>query len=757
MFQKKQFPIIPFLVLFIVIMILFYLGSGIFNVPDVSIYNLEESFIYAFLHPLEAYNDNTVPCMCVGLLLWFALVNNYLTYHRNYRHDAFGSDEWRDVKEANRFYKDKDDKNNRIVTQNLKISLEKGVLANNNSIIMAISGGYKTTSTVEQNLLQFASSYIVLDVKGELQRKWGKAFLKEGYTLHSLNFKTPTKSDQYNPFAFIEKEEDVVRIAASVLDVCRPKKEMSMQDPFWDDALLLYTQSLFYAEWLRSKAKGTIGSMNGVMELARWETLKKGQDERTGGVKTELSEYMDKLAKEYGDDYPPVDSYRQLKDGAPETVASVVLMFNSMLNICRMADVKRIFEGNDFDFREIGVGKKKSVIFLCIPDDTKIYNWIISLFYTQCLSILSRCADDEVCGPLPNRVEFWMDEFYAGCRPADVDQQLGIIRGRNICFNIVLQSMAQLEVLYPQPKYKVVMDNISMLIYLGSSPIATDTHEFISKLTGYMTVDIMNDSLNFSQQSSSGISNSQKDNALLSPTEVKRLSDKIALVFIAGSHPIMDLKAIPFDTRDGEYQAPKWLKTRYEKYRSYGNYVHPVEVIYDEEHFRYITIKQEEPFRVITDEKEKETLREAAKTDKRIFECSFNEEDFLYMSFGVKNYCEEEIKEIYQKAMEDERLHQESLKGLFVMQNVELMKDTVGITGKPEMLCTDKSLWDDKADLKTLLALHYNEMTAKEQEIINCAFAENFTEEQIKTIMLATLSDMMMWINLFREQNMKRG
>ena len=51
------------------------------------------------------------------------------------------------------------------------------------------------------------------------------------------------------------------------------------------------------------------------------------------------------------------------------------------------------------------------------------------------LTILSRMADDDFRdrgGALPIPLEIWMDEFYAGARPADTEQLMGVIRSRNI-------------------------------------------------------------------------------------------------------------------------------------------------------------------------------------------------------------------------------------------------------------------------------------------------------------------------------------
>ena len=51
-----------------------------------------------------------------------------------------------------------------------------------------------------------------------------------------------------------------------------------------------------------------------------------------GNERSALQDEMDKLAAKYGDEYPPVRDYRKLKDGAPDTVNSVILMLNGMFS-----------------------------------------------------------------------------------------------------------------------------------------------------------------------------------------------------------------------------------------------------------------------------------------------------------------------------------------------------------------------------------------------------------------------------------------
>ena len=60
---------------------------------------------------------------------------------------------------------------------------------------------------------------------------------------------------------------------------------------------------------------------------------------------TLLQTKMDSLALKYGDDYPPVRDYRKLKEGATETVRSIVIMVNAQLRLFEVPEIKRIFEG----------------------------------------------------------------------------------------------------------------------------------------------------------------------------------------------------------------------------------------------------------------------------------------------------------------------------------------------------------------------------------------------------------------------------
>ena len=451
----------------------------------------------------------------------------------------------------------------------------------------------------------------------------------------------------------------------------------------------------------------------------------------------------------------PVRDYRKLKGGAPDTVNSVILMLNGMLKVCETAEVKRIFEDNDFNFRELGIGvggdlNKKTVMFLCVDDLIHVYNWIVSVFYQQSLTILSRVSDVELHNqPLPIRVEYWMDEFYNGCRPADVDKLLGIVRGRNISLVLILQSKAQIEVLYPQ-KWKVILDNLAVVLFAGSGPTAEETHKFISGLTGKETIDTRTDNIHHGHNANTADNFNQTGRELMSPTEVRKMPLTDAIVFIEASDPIYDEKRIPFDQPFKGYYAPKALKKWYKELRSLGEYEHPVYTIYDDVHFHYITVRREEPMQVVTNKKDIEALQQAAFRNPDIYTYNVNEDELLYLSWGGPEYTQEKVEAIYNQAMKDAAFRRERMKRLIVLQNV----DEINVPNfGTKTQTTDKSGWEQYDTLKSLIADKWDELSVPEQEEIYMGIEDGLTEEQLRMLMLCKLAEMSRIRKLFVQEN----
>ena len=666
-YVKKKTPWLAFALMLIVFLILGYLISGVYVAPKELKGDYNAQLLWAFTHPIKAANSKSPAWVGIGFIAWFFFVNYYMIHYRNFHSEMeHGDEDWLDPVKASRELKDSDDKYNRILSENVKVSI-RGKLSNNNMMIVGSSGSFKTTSIMHQNLLQMGSSYVVLDVKGDTQRKLGKIFEKNGYQIYSLNFKNPEQSDRYNPFEWIQTEADMLRIIKSWHDAVRPAKENSATDPFWDDAVDLKMQAVFYYAWLDARDNNRKATFNDVISLLAMENVK--TTDITGEESNALADLMEKCESEHDANYPPVRAFKKFQGKASETEGSVSLMISAMLNICETAEVKRIFSGNDIDIRTIG--QQPTVVFLVMPDNVNTYTWITSMFYTQMFDTLIRLSDDEIKGPLPYEVQVWMDEFYAGARPADTEKLLGVIRSRNISMVPILQSIAQAKAIYPNEKWEIMMDNMAAVVFLGSGPQAKSTHEYISETLGNATADKRDDRMSFGVNSSSDLSYSKAELKLMTPGQVRRMPPTECIIFLESRPPIYDTKAIPFDKPEYGFTAADWLKDRYSAAMALGDYEHPVRTIYDAKNFRYITLSRDKCLDFVTDREEIERLKVMAKTDRTIYSCEVDERDLLYLSFdSARKRSVDEIAELYRQAVKESEEEVEQIKGLALLHDV---------------------------------------------------------------------------------------
>lgn len=744
---KKKTPWLAFALMLIVFLILGYLISGVYVAPKELKGDYNAQLLWAFTHPIKAANSKSPAWVGIGFIAWFFFVNYYLVHYRDFHSEMeHGDEDWLDPVKACNELKDKEEKYNRILSENVKVSL-RGKLSNNNMLIVGSSGSFKTTSIMHQNLLQMGSSYVVLDVKGDTQRKLGKRFEQAGYKIYSLNFKNPAKSDRYNPFAWIETEADMLRIIKSWHEAVRPVNENSAADPFWDDAVDLKMQAVFYYAWLDARDKKKKATFNDVIWLLSQENVPV-INPATGEKSNRLTELMDEKAAQYDNDYPPVRAYRKFQGKAAETEGSVSLMISAMLNICETAEVKRIFSGNDIDLKMIG--QEPSVVFLVMPDNVNTYTWITSMFYTQMFDTLIRLSDDEINGPLPYEVQVWMDEFYAGARPADTEKLLGVIRSRNISMVPILQSIAQAKAIYPNDKWEIMMDNMAAVVFLGSGPQAKSTHEYISETLSTATADKKDDRMSFGINSSSDLSFSKAELKLMTPGQVRRMPPTECIIFLESRPPIYDTKAIPFDKPEYGFIAADWLKKRYSDTLALGDYEHPVHTIYDPKTFKYITLSREKNLEIIQNEDDIAMLKKRALRDSSIYACEVDERELLYLSFDKNTgISRDEIEHIYRQAVEEADEDIESIKGLALLHDVDVKKLGLDDNMKEH---TDKSGWTGDT-FAELMGRYFDLLSDIEKEVILTSMDEGFSDEQMKALFLCDVSDMENMKRAYRLQN----
>lgn len=467
----------------------------------------------------------------------------YYTSQRNYMPGKeFGTSKLANVKQVNKVLADKEETNNRILSQNVRMSLNtRQTKLNNNMLIIGGSGAGKTFYEVKPNLMQMNSSFIITDPKGEILRSTGAMLKANGYNVKVINLLEMDKSDCYNPFSYIREETDVVKLITNIMSNTTPKGS-TPSDPFWEKAEGLFLQALFYYVWLEEKPeKRNFATVLKLMGEA--EVTEKGKPSPLD-VRMKFLEESSPL----GLNHPAVKQYNKCMRGAGDTVRSIIISANSRLATLENKQVLRLLSKDELNLAELGVGvngdaETKTALFCVIPDSDKTYNFIIGMLYTQIFQELYFQADFNCGGRLPIHVTFMLDEFANVALPDDYCSLLSTMRSREISSVIIIQNLAQLKALF-KDTWETIPGNCDTLVYLGGNE--QSTHEYISKLLGKSTIDKKSSGETRGRQGSSSRNYDVLGREIMMPDEVRKMDNKKCLIFIRGFDPILDDKFSPF-------------------------------------------------------------------------------------------------------------------------------------------------------------------------------------------------------------------
>lgn len=175
------------------------------------------------------------------------LVYLYLeTGKKQYREGIeYGSARFGTLKEKKLFY-GKEFSHDTILAQDVRLTLldkkPPQYDRNKNIAVIGGSGSGKTFRFVKPNLIQMNSSNIVVDPKDHLAEKTGKLFLEHGYQVKVLDLVNMKNSDGFNPFRYIETENDLNRMLTVYFN--NTKGSGSRSDPFWDEASMTLVRAL---------------------------------------------------------------------------------------------------------------------------------------------------------------------------------------------------------------------------------------------------------------------------------------------------------------------------------------------------------------------------------------------------------------------------------------------------------------------------------------------------------------------------------
>ena len=474
--------------------------------------------------------ENSIKTVLIFLLIYILAILVYEATRKNYRRrEENGSAKWGDAKELNKKYKQPNNYN-KILTKNVSIGLNgKKHRRNVNVLVIGGSGAGKTFSYCKPNVMQCATSYVVLDPKGEILRDTGYLLEKNGYEIKVLDLINMEKSHCYNPFVYLKSDNDVQKLSTNLFKSTTPKGSTT-NDPFWDTAASMLLLALIF--YLKYEAPPEEQNFTMVMELLRAGDVKEDDDDYVSPLDMLFNRLETKNPEHIALKY-----YRSYHSGSAKTLKSIQVTLASRLEKFNLESMAQLTQTDELDLPSLG--EKKTALFAIIPDNDTSFNFLVSILYTQLFQQLFYIADYKYGGSLPTHVHFVMDEFANVSLPDDFDKILSVMRSREVSVSIILQNLAQLKALF-EKQWESIVGNCDEFLYLGGNE--QSTHKYISELLGKETIDTNSYGRSFGSHANFSENDQIAGRELLTPDEVRLLDNNYALLFIRGERPIKDFK-----------------------------------------------------------------------------------------------------------------------------------------------------------------------------------------------------------------------
>jgi len=497
--------------------------------------------------------EDSVKAVLVLLLCYGMGVGIYFSTRRNYRRrEEHGSAKWGSASAVNKKYAQQPKSENKLLTQNVAIGLNaKKHRRNLNTLVIGGSGAGKTRFFCKPNLMQCCrNSYFVLDPKGEIVRDVGELLSQNEYEVRVLDLISMEKSHCYNPFVYLQSDNDIQRLVTNLFKATTPKGSQS-NDPFWDTSASMLLSALVY--YLHYEAPEDEQNFAMVMEMLRAGAIENEEDSRPTPL-----DYLFADLEMDRPDHIALKYYRSYHAGSAKTLKSIQITLAARLEKFNLESLAALTCTDELDLASMG--EKKVALFAIIPDNDSSFNFLVSILYTQLFQQLFFSADHIHGGALPIPVHFLMDEFANVSLPDDFDKILSVMRSRGVSVSIILQNLAQLKALF-EKQWESIVGNCDEFLYLGGNE--QSTHKYVSELLGKSTIDTN------TYGKSSGRSGNYSTNyqisgrELLTPDEVRMLDNQYAILFIRGERPVLDFKydilkhpnvALTADGKAGVYQ-----------------------------------------------------------------------------------------------------------------------------------------------------------------------------------------------------------
>ncbi len=366
-------------------------------------------------------------------------------------------------------------------------------------------------------------SMVLTDPKGELYQHSAAWLRSQGYEVVLIDLLRPSRGNRWNPLASVVvahkagDDEEASRLAWEIGNVLAFAETGQGTDPIWPQA----EESTIAALALGAALEAPDGARH---PATMYRMLSELGGDGHGGVK------LDGWFRSLTHEHLATRAYGTAALSESRTRSSIYTGTAAHLRIFADPGVAWLTAESDHDPAD--AGRRKTAIFLLLPDEAGARRPVASLYVAQAYSALAGVARANG-GKLPVPVWFLLDEFGNVGKLPGIAEKLTVSAGRNIRFLLAVQSIAQIDHIYGPKVREVLTGNCDTTLFLRAAD--QDTAKLISEKAGTYTV--LQTSVQRQRGWVGGGTDSGTGRALLTPDEVLRWPLGESLILQAGQYP----------------------------------------------------------------------------------------------------------------------------------------------------------------------------------------------------------------------------
>lgn len=215
-------------------------------------------------------------------------------------------------------------------------------------------------------------------------------------------------------------------------------------------------------------------------------------------------------------------------NNSPNTTKSYIGVLNGKISFMNDIGISYLTSQSDINFDDFT--SKPTAFYLIIPDDREERHNLAILCLSQLYKRLVDKANTYHDKKLPKHVYFILEEFGNLPPIPKFDSMITVSRGRNILYEMAVQSYTQLETKYGADASKTIIGNCNAQIYIGTDD--QPTRDSFSKMCGEVQL--------IHEEKSSSESKSEKDKdgkSTTTSTQIQRTNRALITPYELGQLP----------------------------------------------------------------------------------------------------------------------------------------------------------------------------------------------------------------------------